>query len=437
MAFTDDLPDWPTVVPTDLATEPRPAFAPLRVRLEGLVCILILFMLSDALIGPLFDPTQAGGDDNPWLRAIWLPAYAVTALAAAIHWRAMLRAAVPLLLISILVALAYASALWSIAPDVTLRRSLALLFTCLFGVYFGARWPWRQFVAMIAQLSALLALGSLFVCLFDPAMGIHQTVNAGDWRGLWFEKNTLGATMALGVLASVATALLNPSQRVIWTLNAVLCLGMTVMSRSGTALITIALIFGCTLILALMRRGPILAILSVFGAGLLGFAAALAELFQPDLVFKLLGKDPTLTGRTDIWAAVLRRVAEHPWLGFGYAAFWDKDSIPAQFIRRETGWNVPSAHNGWLDMLVQLGLVGVAACLALVLAGLALAAARLLRARDGNWALIYLGIFLITCTSESALMSRNSLPWALCVATLTKVMSERMDDDGEELGDRV
>ncbi len=396
-------------------------------RVEQALTILILFMMSDALIGPLFDPNQAGiGDENPWLRAMWLPVYAVTAGLAAVRWRAMRRAWLPLILVGVLMVLAWASSAWSIAPEVTSRRVMALVFTSLFGIYLGARWSWRDFVTLNAVLGFLLAVGSYAVCIGYPTMGVHHSVNAGDWRGLWFEKNAMGAIMAVSVLASVATALIRPTQRVRWSLNALLCLGLVIMSRSGTALIAIGLIFGAATVLALLRRGPILGVITVFGVGAVAFGAAVAQTLAPGIFLALLGKDPTLTGRTDIWAAILRQSSAHPWLGFGYAAFWEKTSVPAAFVRAETGWKVPSAHNGWLDMLVQLGAVGVALCALLMAAAYILALIRALDRRDGNWALIYLSIFLITAFSESVLMQRNSLTWTLCIATLSKLFSERL-----------
>jgi O-antigen ligase len=395
-------------------------------RLEQALTLLILFMMSDALIGPLLDPNQLGaGEDNPWLRAMWLPVYALTAVVAAVRWRDMLRAWLPLILVGPLMILAWASSTWSIAPEVTGRRVMALVFTSLFGLYLGARWSWRDFVTLNAVLGFLLAIGSYAACIGYPTMGVHHTVNAGDWRGLWFEKNAMGAIMAVSVLASVATAWLRPTQRRRWILNALLCLGLVIMSRSGTALITIGLIFGVTTVLSLMRRGPVLGVITVFGVGLVAFGAGVAQTLAPGVFLTLLGKDATLTGRTDIWAAILRQASAHPWLGFGYAAFWEKTSAPAAFVRAETGWKVPSAHNGWLDMLVQLGAVGVALCALLLAVAYIVALVRALDRRDGDWALIYLSIFLITAFSESVLMQRNSLPWTLCIATVTKVLSER------------
>jgi O-antigen ligase len=234
----------------------------------------------------------------------------------------------------------------------------------------------------------------------------------------------MGEVMSIGVLASTATALARPAQRLRWILNAALCLGLVIMSRSGTALLAIGLIFGATAGLSLLRRGPVIGVVTVFGLGTVAFGAVAAQMLAPGVFLAMLGKDPTLTGRTDIWAAILRQASDRPWLGFGYAAFWEKTSAPAAFVRAETGWMVPSAHNGWLDMLVQLGAVGVALCALLLAAAYVLALVRALNGRDGDWAAIYLSIFLITSVSESVLMQRNSLAWTLCIATLTKVLSE-------------
>jgi hypothetical protein len=139
--------------------EPTTPSTDWRRRVEQVLTMLILFMMSDALIGPLLDPNEVGaGDENPWLRAMWLPVYGLTAVLVAIHWRAVRKAWATLILVGMLMALAWASTAWSIAPDVTGRRVMALVFTSLFGVYLGARWSWRDFVTLNAVLGFLCGL---------------------------------------------------------------------------------------------------------------------------------------------------------------------------------------------------------------------------------------------------------------------------------------
>ena len=140
--------------------------------------------------------------------------------------------------------------------------------------------------------------------------------------------------------------------------------------------------------------------------------------------FTLLGKDPTLTGRTGVWTAVLRRIAERPHLGYGYGAFWHDRFGPAMLIRRETHWDVPAAHNGWLEIVLQIGEVGgalVAFYFALTVGALL---KRLFARGDGFWSVMYIGAFVVLSFSESVILRQNSLEWILFVATATKLAME-------------
>jgi O-antigen ligase len=67
-----------------------------------------------------------------------------------------------------------------------------------------------------------------------------------------------------------------------------------------------------------------------------------------------LGKDPTMTGRTDIWK-VLLSFAGNPWFGTGYESFWTGDRLyQIQEIR-----HIDEAHNGYLEIYLNTGLVGL------------------------------------------------------------------------------
>jgi O-antigen ligase len=176
------------------------------------------------------------------------------------------------------------------------------------------------------------------------------------------------------------------------------------------------------MLLAAMRRGPATAVLVVWLGVTVAVTAAMVMWLAPELLFKALGKDPSLTGRTDIWAGLLRQSAKRPLTGYGYGVFWTLDSVPANWIRKETGWLVPSAHNGWLDILAQLGWIGVGLC-ALVLGGALLVSLfRFREVQDGYWATLFLAIFLMTTFSESFILERNGIVWALACAAVTRLL---------------
>ena len=391
-------------------------------KLEILACGFVLFMLSNAFIGPLVDPLQAGGEDMPLLRLMWLPVYAL--IFGLALWRAPRLKSfwVPAVLLSVLMFWVFASASWSLDPGTTNRRALAVAFTTLFGFYFAASFDGKRMAEIIAVTFLFLAAGGLLAAIAYPKMGIQHDINAGDWRGLWYEKNQMGAMMVYGALAAMAAMLAGSPRRKLLVATILLCAAMLVMSKSKTSLVALMLGLGGSMMFAAMRRGPATAVLIVWlGVTAVGLGVVVMWL-DPALVFKALGKDPSLTGRTDIWAAVLRQSAKHPLTGFGYAVFWGLQSPPALWIRKETGWDVPTAHNGWLDILAQLGWVGVALCALVLGSALLISLLRFRKVQDGYWATVFLVIFLMTTFSESFILERNGIAWALACAAVTRLL---------------
>ena len=151
--------------------------------------------------------------DNALVRAMFFPAYGCSVLLLAMNPGDVLRTFLrqPLLLLVLWVV--GASVLWSINPDQTLRRAVALTFTTLGGVFLAARWRWAGIAEIMATALGLLAVASLFACLFVPSFGRMHELFPGAWRGLWLEKNALGNMMTIGFMACAAAALLEPRRR--------------------------------------------------------------------------------------------------------------------------------------------------------------------------------------------------------------------------------
>ncbi|MGH6992379.1 MAG: O-antigen ligase family protein, partial [Caulobacteraceae bacterium] len=203
---------------------------------------------------------------------------------------------------------------------------------------------------------------------------------------------------------------------------AALCAFMVVMSRSATDLFMLVAVLLGLAVLHAARRGPVFAVMGawicVTLAGLIAAAAAL----WPDHFYRAIGKDPTLTGRTDIWVIVGHWIAKAPWLGYGYGGFWSRTSPPAQYIRDELGWLVPNAHNGWLDLLLQLGIVGTIIAAAVFALAAAAALFRGSRLKDGYWSVMFLITFAFATVSESVILQENNLAWVLCAAAVARLL---------------
>src|SRR3546814_9448459 len=134
-----------------------------------------------------------------------------------------------------------------------------------------------------------------------------------------------------------------------------------------------------------------------------------------DAVFHLVGRDASLTGRTDIWAPLWERLSTRPWTGFGYGAFWHDPEGPAWALRRALQWDVPSAHNGWVELWLDVGLGGVLlfGVTFLAVTGRAVAGAFRDESTETLWTLVFLTLFVLFSISESSIMRQNNLVWVM------------------------
>jgi exopolysaccharide production protein ExoQ len=122
----------------------------------------------------------------------------------------------------------------------------------------------------------------------------------------------------------------------------------------------------------------------------------------------MLGRDNTLTGRTEVWADILPARNEEPLLGYGFGSFWTDE--------RRKMYDIPTAHNGYLDILLELGEVGLAFYMAWLLS----CTRRLHRALKGDYqwasfAICLLLMSLIYNATESALNSLTEYVTAVLV----------------------
>lgn len=393
---------------------------------EAGLAVICLLVFSQALLGPLIaDPTEPDG--GAVLRLIWPPVYLLSLLLIALNpapvFQVMLRAW-PLVLLG---ALTLISAAWSLDPGVTIRRGLAVFMTLVFALWLASRYSWPDLIRLVALMFAVLAVGSFLAGALVPSFGIMNEIHVGAWKGLWWEKNTLGAYMAWAALAFLAAGAAAPDRREakLWYLLFPLAVLLVLLSTSRTALLALMVCSAGPAGIALARRGFGFAALAIFsllcGVGVLGAVLVIG----PGVVLEALGRDPTLTGRTDIWAALAQAISERPWTGFGYGVFWEVDNGPVFWVRQATVWPVPTAHNAWLETALALGLPGMVLAMLVVLRGLLQAMLRLFRGVEIYWALPFLVSWLGVSLSESNLLVQNGVIWLLLVATLAKLASNR------------
>jgi len=389
--------------------------------LERCFAVLMLLYLTGGLTGflagdSLFNVWRL--EDNPLLLTIQTAMYGITLGFVVLHWRKFMRALRASGWVLALALLALASTLWSSDPDFTFHRSLVLIATTTFGIYFGSRYELARQVRLLAWTFIILAMLSAACALLLPQYGIDSQLHPGDWQGILGHKSRLGEMMALAIL-------------VLWSAKGVLpravriaalpfCAVVMLMSGSRTALlVSLALVLLLPSYRILRARMTTLVPLAIVflaaGAGVVLLAIrARAHLLAS------LGREATLTGRTKIWTAVWRAISSHLVLGYGFSGFWAGLHGESARVSAMLGFVARHAHNGFLDLWLELGIAG----LALFTAGYFQAAGngfRLLRVspdRLACWPLLYLA-FLFLCDLVERLVPRqNDIYWAVYVAVV-------------------
>ena len=384
--------------------------------------VLMVLIYSQAAVAPLSgetgDPEASG-----LLRALFYPAYAAAIVLIAAVWRRSLLAMLRAPLLIALVVLAASSTFWSVAPEITVRRAVALTLTCLSGVALAARFSWARLSEVLACGFALLAMASLGAGLFVPAIGRMSDLFPGSWRGLWFEKNALGEYMTVGFCVCAAAAALNPDRRRLWGAAAALTVLLVLLSTSKTSLAGLMLASGVLGFVWLVRRGPAAGIAAVWLGVVLALGVVGFLVLEPDRAFALFGKDATLTGRTKIWDAALRRIHERPDLGWGYGAVWDDKDLwaPLARISQEAGFVARHAHSSWIEQALGLGMTGLVLWSLWFAETILRAFFALFTRRSAYLAAPYLAAYALTTLTESVTLIWNELTWVMFVTVAVKL----------------
>jgi exopolysaccharide production protein ExoQ len=241
------------------------------------------------------------------------------------------------------------SAFWSVEPRLSLTQGTAYFFAVLGAIGLVQALDGDELVDLVSLACGLSAVASLFwqFLLFpDP-----------EFSGIFGQKNVLGQVMVGGVLAALHSIRIREGRRLRYICIIALCTIVGFLSKSSTSMVAIFAIFCLDTTGRLYFVGGSSRAISI--CLLIGYVLALLFFAMNDeLILEFLGKDATLTGRTDLWSHVIDNISEKPLLGWGFAAFWVPGNPAARQIADAVNWAAPNAHNGLLEFLLEIGLVG-------------------------------------------------------------------------------
>lgn len=389
-------------------------------KAEIVLLFLILIMFSEGLLPRLF-AAEESAEGSPILRLMWLPVYAMTL--ALIAWKAK-ETAITMLRMPFMIGLlglAAFSFLWSIDPALSQRRGIAIVMSTLAGIWIGTRYDWRTLLRVLGLVWITVAIAGTLTAILNPAFGVMDEIHVGAWKGLYYEKNQMGGHMARAAFLCAFLFLMDKPMRKLWGFGVAISVLMVLMSTSKTSLLGLLLGFGILAAALWMKRGRVTGLTLIWLGTVIGGTLVGVFIFAPEIIFGLLGRDPSLTGRTDIWAELAQDISERPALGYGYGSYWALESEPAYWLREVLEWEAPTAHNSWLEVAIALGLTG----LAFLLLDFAITVWRALRTSVDTWMGIFaIGVcaqFVLFSISESIALTQNSLVWLTYVIIAAKL----------------
>ena len=397
----------------------------LKISKEEILVLVVFFCFATQMFPILFLTDDGTNQDiRETLRYAWIPAYLAILALVLPRLPVVLAGARRAPLVIFLNLLCISSVLWSVAPEDTARRSVALLLSTIFGLYLGARFAPVRYLRLLALVFGVIVLASFAFALSPGQIGVMTAPEdlAGSWRGVYPHKNLLGRAMVLALMALAVIAPRFPSWRTYIRLEFLLAFALLLLSDSKTSLIIGIVAAGAYgVVFLLRRRSNHKAALMI--AALLALPAMLVAAFNLDAVFVLFGRDSTLTGRTDVWDLIWEEIQNRYWLGYGYQAFWVDPAGPATRVWLQLKWDAPEVHNGYLELWLGLGLIGLLTLAASMLTNFALAwkASRGTDRLASYWAVLYLTFFISYNLSESLILEQNDIFWVLYVAAVVSL----------------
>jgi len=298
---------------------------------------------------------------------------------------------IPLLAFLMLVA---ASIAWSHYPAMSLLGAATTWATVIGAIALAVAIPWPDLLRFLGYaLRAILILSlafELFVAVFiqvpvlplwhSSAVPSEQLPSLDYWsmshlfdggkiQGIVGNSNLLAFVALIGVIV-FGVQLADRRVRLLagWSSMAlaVLAIGLT---RSATVLAALAALAILVFAVWLVRRAETRA--AVRGAYIGVFAVIAGSLGLVVLlhapILTLVGKTSTFTGRVHIWEAVGRLASERPLFGWGWVSHWAPWVDPLGTLIAVDGVYQLQAHNAWMDVWMQLGVLGLVVFGALVL----------------------------------------------------------------------
>ncbi|WP_293113281.1 O-antigen ligase [Moorena sp. SIO4G3] len=396
---------------------------------EPIFTTVSLVLYSGGVLTVILSGGRSEGDviqefDSSLSRLLFVLIYLVTFFLLTLRWKKVLYLLSKDRWLSLLVGIAVVSVLWSSEPTTTINRAVALIGTTLFGVYLASRYTMKEQLEMLGWAFGVAILLSFMFIVALPKYGIMGGVHAGTWRGIYVHKNVLGKVMVPSAVVFLLLAIRGKKNNLLLWGGFGFAVILLLFTTSKTALVSLIIMLFSLYLYRMLRWRYDLLIPAIFAMTTFGGSVLIWLLDNADALLGAIGKDATLTGRTELWPFVLDMIDKQPWLGYGYGSFWNGFNGESAYVWRAVLWPAPNAHNGLLDLWLALGILGVSIYLIGFSFSLlrAIAWLRVSKTSENLWPLLFLTYTVLANITETSVMIQNNIFWVLYTSVALSVL---------------
>jgi exopolysaccharide production protein ExoQ len=311
------------------------------------------------------------------------------------------------------------SIIWSDIPYISFKRWIREIVAVVMAfLMLSEQDPRKAMQSIFRRTAYVLIPYSVLLIKYFPAYGRRYAAYSGapEWTGVTLQKNGLGRLCLISAFFLIWTLIRRRQGRDVPVLKYqtyadvfVIILALWLLkgppggySASAVAALAIGLAMFFSLLWMKKRR-------TYWGANTLIVIMALVIIFGTATVMtggatlgtnvtSTLGRDQTLTGRTDIWAELLPEAMRTAVLGHGFGGFWT--------VTTQWKYNINEAHNGYLEIILDLGFVGILLFSMFLLSCCWKARKELVL--DFDWGALWICFLLMAAIHNSAESSLNS-----------------------------
>ena len=314
---------------------------------------------------------------------VWLSA-ALVCLAGATYflfssdWMRVLRQ-IPIEL-TLLLALMIGSSPWSAYALETVSGFIIQIGITIIALFLAVTFSWRKLLNIFANAIRVVVFGSFAIELFastfrgslakllsvfDPATEdalaeSGHLFDGGRIQGLLGNANLVAAWALIGVVTFAIEFAIKRKTRTLSAVSLVASISLILVAKSAGIIFASVAVLLCAIV-SFLAEGKDKATRHRYyhiAWATAGVAMFFVLVFRRS-VFEFLGKSPDMTHRSDIWRRVLSLIGQRPLEGWGFTGVWVPGVKPYEGLVILNGEKYYQAHNAFLDIWLQLGLVGL------------------------------------------------------------------------------